>query len=80
MTKRERLEDLGKLSMMLKDIVENEIFENTDSKHCFEQWKKQNYDKEEYGEIRGLDHIFCSIRNIGDQIQECYCIALGEDL
>jgi len=45
MTKRERIEDLGKLSMMLKLISENDIFENCQSKHAYETWLKQNVKK-----------------------------------
>ncbi len=79
MTKRHRLEDLGKLSMMLKAIVEHEIFEHADSKHGYEEWVKLHHDKIEYDEPRGLCHIFHSIKHLNDLIQECYYLALGED-
>jgi hypothetical protein len=79
MTKRERVEDLGKLSIMLKDVLDHSIFENTDSKHCFETWKVETHDKEEYGYERGLDHIFSCIRCVRDQLEECLNLAYGDD-
>lgn len=79
MTKRERLEDLGRLHYMLRTVIEDEIFEHTDSKHGYEEWVKQNHDKIEYEEPRGLDHIFRKMRYLHDKIQECYYIAMGDD-
>lgn len=79
MTKRERLEDLGKLSIMLAEVLDSEIFRHTDSKHGYEEWVKEHHDKIEYEEPRGLDHIFHSIRGLHYQIQECLTIAHGDD-
>ena len=84
MTKRERLEDLGRLREMLKVITDDEIFEHTDSKHGYEQWVKTNHDKMDYyegigGESRGLDHIFCCMRGLHARLQECLCVAIGDD-
>jgi|GEM_PF-6922415 len=79
MTKRERLEDLGRLSVLLKDVLDHSIFENTDSKHGFEPWKKFVHDKIEYGEIHGLEGIFTDIRCLRDRLEECLNIAYGDD-
>lgn len=79
MTKRERLEDLGKLSMMLRDIVNHDIFMHTDSKHGYEEWVKENHDKIEYGEPKGLGEIFCNMRWLRDKLDDCLAIAYGDD-
>jgi len=80
MTKRHRLEDLGKLSKMLEDIIEHEIFEHTGSKHAYDDWVKQNHDKLEYeNEPRGLDYIFRTIRGLKMRLEECYVLAEGDD-
>lgn len=84
MTKKERLEDLGRLHVMLANILEDEIFDNTDSKHCYETWVHQNHDKLEddhFGnkEPIGLDHIFRKIRYLNDKLHECLYIATGHD-
>lgn len=79
MTKRERLEDLGKLSMMLEDIMEMDFFMHTNSKHAEEEWIKENYEKIEYEEPRGLSHIFHQVRWLRNQIEECYYLAKGDD-
>lgn len=77
--KRERLEDLGRLREMLKVITDDEIFEHTDSKHGYESWVKQNHDKIEYDEPRGLNHIFCCMRSLHARLQECLYVAIGDD-
>lgn len=69
---------------MLKTILDDEIFEHTDSKHGYESWVKTNHDKIDYyegigGEIRGLDHIFCKIRYLEQKLQECKYLASGLD-
>lgn len=80
MAKRERLEDLGKLNVMLKNIAEMEIFENTHSKHGYEVWVNTNHDMIDYdNQIRGLNHIFQQIRHLNDLISECYDITCGDD-
>ena len=89
MTKRERLEDLGKLSIMLKNIINNNLFLYADSKHGYEEWKKYNHDKLEYfepnglgsafGEPRGLEAIFADIRWLNDELHECLYLASGAD-
>jgi len=79
MTKRERLEDLGKLSIMLKNIINNNLFLYADSKHGYDTWKQFNHDKLEYGEPRGLESIFDDIRWLNDELQECLSIAYGDE-
>lgn len=79
MTKRERLEDLGKLSIMINNILDNEFFNHTDSKHGFEQWKAEHHDKEEYGCVKGIENIFCEVRWLKDKLDECLHIAYGEE-
>lgn len=77
--KRERLEDLGRLAVMLKDIKENPIFEYTESKHAYESWVKEHHDKIEYdNEIKGLEYIFSHVRMLREMIEECYYLADGE--
>jgi len=79
MTKKERLEDLGRLAIMLSNILDDEIFENTESKHAEEEWTRVNHDKIEYGSPRGLNHIFMTIRGLRWKIEECHHIAEGID-
>jgi hypothetical protein len=84
MSKKERLEDLGRLYEMLKAIVDDEIFEHTESKHGYESWVKDNHDKIDFYDdevpiIRGLDHIFCKMRGMHDKLSDCLAIAGGLD-
>ena len=79
MTKKERLEDLGRLYVMLKQITEDDFFTHADSKHGFEDWKREHHDKEEYGEPKGLYSIFCQVRHLRDRLYECQYIAAGFD-
>ena len=77
--KRERLEDLGRLAMMLKDIKKNPIFDYTESKHAYESWVKEHHDKIEIdNEIKGLDYIFRQVRYVRELIEECCYLADGE--
>ena len=78
MTKRERLEDLGKLSILLKHIINHDIFAHACSKHGYDAWKQYNHDKIEDGEPRGLECIFEDIRWVLREIEDCYNIAHGE--
>jgi len=78
MAKRERLEDLGRLHELLKELKDRDIFDHTDSKHGFEEWVKFNHGKEEYGEPKGLFGIFSAIRGVFSQIEECYYITCGD--
>ena len=79
MTKRERLEDLGKLALMLRDILDNEIFLYTDTKHEFDKWVEVNHDKEEDGFKRGMQHIFTKVRELHMAIENCWLLADGDD-
>ena len=79
MTKRERLEDLGKLSILLKNIVDMEIFAFTQSKYGYESWKSACHDKEEYGEPRGIEGIFDDLRVLNMHLEECLTIAYGDE-
>lgn len=77
--KRERLEDLGRLAVMLKNIKEIPLFEYTESKHAYETWVKEHHDKIEFDdEIKGLDYIFRQVRYLRELIEECYYLADGE--
>jgi hypothetical protein len=64
---------------MLKNIVNMDIFMFADSKHGYEPWKKACYDKEEYGEPRGLEGIFEDLRTLSRDIEECLTIAYGDE-
>ncbi len=77
--KRERLEDIGRIQEKIRQVLDDPIFTHTNSKHCYETWVKENHDKIEYGEIRGLDGIFCSIRQLREMIEEIYYISCGDD-
>lgn len=79
MTKRERVEDLGVLKIMLQEILDNDIFTHTESKHGYEQWVKENHDKIEYEEPRGLDHIFFKIRGLRYDLETLLAIAAGDE-
>jgi hypothetical protein len=78
MTNRERIEDLGKLAIMLKLITENDIFDNCDSKHAYETWLKTNI-KKDNDDIAGLYDIHCKLRFLQLHIEECYWLAEGID-
>ena len=78
MPKPERLEDLGRIREKLELLIQDSIFENTSSKHGFEMWKKLNHDKEEFGEIEGLEGIFCAVRFLRERLDEIYYISCGD--
>lgn len=78
MTKRERLEDLGILYCLLSDILEDDIFLSTVSKHGFETWKELVHDKIVYDEINGLEGIYDSIRMLRERIEKCVSVAKGD--
>lgn len=71
--KKERLEDLGILYERLKDIRDNKIFEFANSKHDYEPWLAQ-FDKDE-----PCYDIHMAIRFVIDKLDECICIAGGND-
>jgi hypothetical protein len=77
MTKRERLEDLGKLAVMLKGMVDNNIFDNCQSKHAYETWLKQNVQKDN-DDTAGLYDVHCKLRFLQSQLEDCWCLAEGE--
>lgn len=80
MTKKHRLEDLGRLYVMLKAITEDEIFDYTNSKHCYEDWVKRNHDAMEFEDHpKGLDFIFRKVRWLHDKLHECQYLAAGFD-
>lgn len=78
MTKKERLEDLGIIYSKLDAMLQDEIFENLDSKHGYEQWVKVNHDKVEYDEPRGLYHIHMTLRHLYERLCEISDIARGD--
>jgi len=78
MTKRERLEDLGILTCLLNDILEDDIFTCVNSKHGFEYWKERVHDKVEYGEVNGLEGIYTSLRFLKERIEKCQAVAQGD--
>ncbi len=78
MTKRERLEDLGIIFCKLEALLEEEIFEDLESKHSYESWVKTNHDKLEYEEPRGLYHIHSTLRHINTKLSEILYLARGD--
>lgn len=79
MRRAERLEYLGRLCVMLKNILDNDIFAHTESKHSYESWVEQHHNKLEYGEPKGLDNIHRQVRLLREEIEECYYLAKGDE-
>lgn len=77
MGKRERVEDLGKLSIMLDNILDHEIFENTmwhrakDSHDIFFSLDENTQSESIRNFAYGLDYI-------KEKIYECLSIANGQ--
>ena len=64
---------------MLKNILDNDIFAHTESKHSYESWVEQHHNKLEYGEPKGLDNIHRQVRLLREEIEECYYLAKGDE-
>lgn len=77
MTKRERLEDLGKLAVMLKDLTEMDIFEDCQSKHAYETWLNRHIQRDQDDQA-GLYDLHCKLRHLQSKIEDCWCLAEGE--
>lgn len=71
--KRERLEDLGRISEKLDKLLEDHnIFNECESKHSLDVFLKK-YQNEE-----ALSDLFFSLRSIGSELQEISAIANGD--
>lgn len=75
MTKRERLEDLGIIKSKIEQILDNPVFDNTDSKHYYYSWIK-SYKFEDSEEAHKLH---CHLRGLHDAISDVHSIACGDD-
>lgn len=75
MTKRERLEDLGVIKCKLEQILDNPIFENTDSKHYYECWLKSY----KFEDSDSAHELHCHLRGLRDSIHDVLSIACGDD-
>ena len=78
MGKRERVEDLGKLSVMLDNILENEIFENT-------LWSRAKdfpdvfFSMDEDKQFESIRNFAYGLESFKEKIYECLSIANGQD-
>ena len=79
MTKKERIEDLGKLSAMLKDIGQDLFYEverywrrPKDAADCFFQMdESKQYD--------AIHSIAYGLQDLSEKLSECWCIANGDE-
>lgn len=78
MRRRERLEDLGRLLVLLENIFNENIFDILDHTRCkdfveyFESWKEEKKSDWLHDEIYGLS-------NLRDKISECVLICRAQD-
>ena len=87
MTKRERLEDIGVLLNKLDALLEDDMFENTGSKHCFETWVAKTFPSKKLEELNEevdslgdeLYDYHMKIRYLKTRIEEIWAIARGDD-
>lgn len=78
MTKRERIEDLGRLSVMLSKIISDDLFDTQywrRPKDAWDAFSELNEEKKEEC-IRSLAY---GIDRIGNELHDCLSIAHGDD-
>jgi uncharacterized protein YfkK (UPF0435 family) len=81
MSKRERIEDLGRIYQIVKDILVNgnsynlhcRPFEETETKHSYETFI------EKYQKSENLEDLFDWIRGLNWILEEVQSIARGDD-
>jgi len=76
--KRERLEDLGRIYVMIENIFCHETcnaspFDDATSKHSIEEFIKKYSDPEE------LEDLHDWIRNLKEKLEEVYYLAKGDE-
>jgi hypothetical protein len=84
MTKRERLEDLGRIYETLDLLIEDDFFEYLCSKHEFEEWMKKHFKAyKNTDEESLLDSEFyemhLQLRHLKEKLLELWTIGRGED-
>lgn len=78
--KKERIEDLGKLSILLKELYDHDLFDNIDR-----YWRrpKDSFDLfhalEEDQQAECINSIAYGLDDIKDKISECLSIANGDE-
>lgn len=78
MGKRERVEDLGKLSIMLDNILDHEIFENS-------MWTRAKdfpdvfFSLDENTQFESIRNFAYGLDSIKEKIYECLSIANGQN-
>ena len=80
MSKKERIEDLGKLSILLSQIYDHDIFDEIERywkrpKDAFELFHELDEDKQE----ECIRTIAYGLDEIRDKIAECFNIADGDE-
>lgn len=78
MAKKERIEDLGKLSVMLDELYRDEIFDSAYCRRAKDAWQSFSSlnDDEKQDCITSLAY---GLERIKDRISVCCCIADGEE-
>lgn len=78
MANKERIEDLGKLSILLSEIFRDEIFHDRYWSRPKDAWESfsalSEGEKEEC-----IRHIAYGLQRLSENIAECCCIADGDD-
>ncbi len=76
MSKKERIEDLGRLSTLLNQLYSDEIFDTFDRpKYASEVFFALSHERQ----YEMIETIAYGLERIHDQISECCCIADGTD-
>lgn len=77
MNRKERIEDLGKLSCLLKNIFFDEFFDQKYWNRPKDAWSKFNTLDEDQKE-NVISSIAYGLERIRDEIADCRCIADGD--
>lgn len=79
MTKRHRLEDLGRLQEKISKISDHELFGIMDSIPCgrTKDFEDIFYELSDETKSDILHKIAYGIRDVGEMLSDCYCIAAG---
>ena len=76
---RERVEDLGRLAVLLDNLLEHKLFDESNlprrCKDCHEWWEAMSEDKRD----DALHSIIYGIDDVKDKICEAISIARGQD-
>lgn len=78
MSKRERIEDLGRLSVKLRNIYDDDLFDimiNTRPKYAWDVFSRLDEDQK----LDIIEKIAYGLERIKESISECLCIADGDE-